>query len=324
MKKYKHLAIEERYTFCQLKENGYSNKKIAKITGRHKSTVGRELLRNSVNGKYSYKIAKEKYQQRRVRCVRCKKMTMSITSIINSKLSVEKFSPMQISAHLKSRGYNVSHELIYQYIRKDRILGGRLYKNLLFKGKKFNSKQFGCRSKIKDRVSISERPKLVDKKIRIGDWEGDTIVGKDHKSYILTLVDRVSKYLLIRKLPSAKSEVVADELIKCFGLNKVLFKTLTLDNGLEFASHKKVSDELGVSIYFANPSSPWQRGLNENTNRTIRQFFPKGTDFRDIDNAELLKVQHYINRRPRETMGFKTPYQVLYKEIKKLGVALAT
>ena len=310
MRTYKQLTYEERYTLMSLKKAQFSNKKIAIFLNRAVSTIGRELKRNRGKRYYSAKQAHSYYMARRQIPYPDLKLTEQIKSIIENKLIKKKWSPEQISNHLKKVGLGVSHELIYQYIHKDKLSGGILYKSLRRSGRKYRKRNIN-KIRIKNRISIAERPDTVDKKQRFGDWEGDTIIGKGHKSSVLTLVERKSKFLLIRKLSNHSSEELNKAILKSFKKSKDLFKTLTVDNGLEFAGHQKLTNDLDGNVYFATPYSPWERGLNENTNGLIRQFFPKGTDFNNILEDEVLHVQHLINSRPRKTLGYKTPYEVL-------------
>tara|TARA_B100001964_G_C14096945_1_gene537456 strand:+ start:66 stop:1013 length:948 start_codon:yes stop_codon:yes gene_type:complete len=310
MKIYKQLTYEERYTLMSLKKAKFSNKKIAIFLNRAVSTIGRELKRNKGKRYYSAKQAHSFYISRRQIPKVNSKLTEQIKSIIDYKLAQKKWSPEQISNHLKEINLSVSHELIYQYVHKNKLSGGILYKSLRRTGKKYRKRNIN-KIRIKNRVSITERPGIVSKKQRFGDWEGDTIIGKGHKSSVLTLVERKSKFLLIRKLANHSSEELNNAILKSFKKAKGLFKTLTVDNGLEFAGHEKITNNLDGDVYFANPYSPWERGLNENTNGLIRQFFPKGTDFNNILEDEVLHVQHLINSRPRKTLGYKTPYEVL-------------
>jgi transposase, IS30 family len=325
--RYKQLTYEERYTLMSLKKAGFSNNKSASLLNRSRSTIGRELKRNLGLCSYSAKQAHDFCVERRKIPRRPEKWSEQIETIVIQKLTDKKWSPEQISDNLKCAGLGISHERIYQYIYKNRMLGGKLYKNLRRAGKKYKKRNVSGRTKIKNRVGIEERPHVVALKERIGDWEGDTIIGKGHKSSLVTIVERKSKFLLIRKPANNTATELAKVMVDSFKLCKDLFKTLTVDNGSEFSRHERISQNLEGKIYFANPHSPWERGLNENINGLIRQFFPKGTDFNKISVDEVLHVQHLINGRPRKTMGFRTPYQVLSGYInnkEKQGVALAT
>ena len=231
--------------------------------------------------------------------------------IVDEKIS-KQFSPDQISGKLRMLGIHISHERIYQYLLDDKRSGGQLYKNLRHSHRK-RKKRYGSREKrgqIPNRVSIDKRPKIVDARERIGDWEADTIIGRNHKGAMVTLVERKSKYTLIRKI-SRKTSLLLNsaisELTKGF---KERFITMTVDNGREFAGHEEINSKLGVDVYFAHPYHSWERGLSENTNGLIRQYFPKKTDFREISDKEVLQVQHILNNRPRKTLGYLTPNEV--------------
>ena len=167
------------------------------------------------------------------------------------------------------------------------------------------------------RKPLSERPSIAAEKVEIGHWEGDTVESKSHRGGIATLVDIKTKYTVIRKVRDKSSEKMKDAILESFIGCPELIKTLTVDNGSEFALHDKISKELNAKVYFANPYSPWERGLNENTNGLIRRFYPKGTDFSMISERELVKVQNLLNDRPRRTLGLKTPKELFIKKILK-------
>ena len=161
------------------------------------------------------------------------------------------------------------------------------------------------------RVSIDERPSIVDKKERVGDWEVDTIIGKNHKQAIVTIVERKTKYALLAKVTRKTSALVGDAIVSLLREMVNVF-TITSDNGKEFSSHQDVAKSLGIDFYFAHPYSSWERGLNENTNGLIRQFFPKGTDFRRLCDEEITHAMDALNNRPRKTLGYKTPNQLMF------------
>ena len=169
------------------------------------------------------------------------------------------------------------------------------------------------RSKIPNRVSIDQRSKIVDKKARLGDWEIDTIIGKDHKGAILTLVDKKSKFLLIKNIGSKHADVTAQATIELLQPLKDITHTITADNGTEFTLHEKVSETLNLQYYFCDPYSSWQRGLNEHTNGLIRQYIPKKTCFENISKEEIVMIANKINHRPRKSLGYKTPFEVFMK-----------
>ena len=168
-------------------------------------------------------------------------------------------------------------------------------------------KRFDTRGQIKNRVSIDKRPRIVDKKIRIGDWECDLMIGKNHKGALVTLVDRCSKKTRIVKVESKRSEAILHAIFQA--LKREIVHTMTLDNGKEFSCHERIRDQIGCKVYFAHPYSSYERGLNENTNGLIRQYFPKKTDFRKITHKEVKRVEFLLNHRPRKTLDFLSPYE---------------
>jgi len=213
-------------------------------------------------------------------------------------------------------GILISHERIYQHIWTDKRHGGTLYKHLRQSNKK-RKKQYGSKDKrgqIRNRVSIDERPTIVAEKTRIGDWEIDTVIGQNHQGALVTIVDRVSKFTLIKKVDSKHAEVVTAATITL--LQPYLDKTLTItaDNGKEFAGHETIKEQLNADVYFAHPYHSWERGLNENTNGLIRQYFTKGSSFENITDDEVEAVMNKLNHRPRKTLKFKTPHKVFFAE----------
>ena len=319
-KKYTQLTEKERYHLELLLQDpaSCSQNQIAKRLDRHRSTISREIKRNrSQNGKYNSEVAS------RFALARCKrelpsKFTDLSKDIIEDKLKIGS-TPEQISAYL-TRGNiaSVSHELIYQYIDKDRKNGGILYRLLPRRGKKYKKRNIKAKIKWKNvvkRISIDKRPAKNTLKKKVGHWEGDTIEGRRHRSGLGTFVDMKSKYVVIRKLKGKSSEEMKNALIGSFINCSELINTLTVDNGGEFALHNEVSSRLEAKVYFAHPYSPWERGLSENTNGLIRRFFPKGTDFNKISEREILRVQDILNNRPRKILKFKTPKEVFMKEV---------
>jgi IS30 family transposase len=175
------------------------------------------------------------------------------------------------------------------------------------------------RGTIKNRVGIAERPEIVERKIRIGDWEGDTVVGKNHQGALVTLVDRKSKLTLIGKVNRYTAKAVEKTIVELMKLLPRRSYTLTVDNGKEFASHEAVADALRIKVYFADPYCSWQRGLNENTNGLIRQYVPKGSDVRPLTEQQVLHIMDRLNNRPRKSLGYLTPNEVFYKRKKLTG-----
>lgn len=203
----------------------------------------------------------------------------------------------------------------------DKKAGGDLYKHLRHSGKK-RKKRYGSkdrRGQIKNRVSIDERPKIVEKKKRIGDWEGDTIIGKQQEKAIVTLVDRASKKVLIGKVATKHSSIVSDIMINLLKPFKDFSHTITLDNGKEFSDHEKTAAALNMNIYFAHPYHSWERGVNENTNGLIRQYIPKGSSFHDISDEKIHWITEQLNNRPRKSLGYQTPNEVFQEAYIRSG-----
>ena len=314
-KRYNQLTMEERYHLKFLLQAGMKRKEIAEELCRHRTTIDRELKRNRApDGSYDPELASDLSLSRRRRS-RFRNMSKEVSEYIRGSLELG-WSPEQISGRMKAEiGERVSHELIYQYIDADRRAGGRLFIHLPRRGRKYKKRNLKTAKRVwkrsKKRRSIEERPVRASAGIECGHWEGDTIVGKGRKGGLLTLVDRKAKYALIRKVPDLRAETLADTVADCFRGCPGLAKTITFDNGVEFASHDRIESELRARVYFAHPYSPWERGLNENTNGLIRRFFPKGTDFRSCGEEEIQRVQNLLNARPRKTLDFKTPKEVL-------------
>ncbi|MDE9482739.1 IS30 family transposase [Xenorhabdus bovienii] len=313
---YKQLTEIERYQIFSLKEAGFSQREISKSLNRNPSTISRELRRNREAKKYAPEQAQLKAVARRQCATKAVKVKPEIKMWIK-QLIWQDLSPEQIVGYLKRENIiSLHHETVYRLIYKDKLNGGGLWQHLRIAKKPYR-KRYGSyerRGKIKNRVSIDKRPKCVDKKQRIGDWEGDTIVGKDHKSALLTLVERKSLFTIIIKLEDKTAEGVAKAATRHLSLIKHKIKTMTFDNGLEFAEHELISKNLETKIYFAHPYSPWERGINENTNGLIRDYFPKGTDFNKVSEREINLVANRLNNRPRKTRDYKTPNE-LFKGI---------
>ena len=305
-----------------LKKQGYKQFEIAKELGVDPSTICRELKRNLFTGKYSPLTAQSESSLRQKNKVKRSSITKSIEKYIRTKLK-EDWSPEQIARRLKlDTGASIHHETIYQFIYRNKKAGGKLYKYLRHKNKKYHcrTKEYQVRGAIIDRVMINKRPKIVDKKKRIGDLEIDTIIGKDHKGALVTVVDKKSKFTLIKKVQSKQAFEVSEALIEMLTPIKPLLHTITSDNGKEFAYHKDVSSALDTDFYFANPYHSWERGLNEHTNGLIRQYIPKKSEFENISKEEIVTIQNRLNHRPRKSLNYKTPFEVfMIAFIKKMA-----
>jgi len=312
MKRYHHLAQDQRYQIWSLKKTGMIQEEIAKEIGVNPSTVSRELKRNRGFRGYRPKQAHDKATQRKKKAAKAVKMTEEVIRLVESKIR-EEFSPEQVSGWLlKEHGIELSHERIYQHIWADKRNGGDLYKHLRHSNKK-RKKRYGSkdrRGQIKNRISIDERPGIVDRKERIGDWEIDTVIGRNHKGALLTIVERRSKFTTIARVENRRAETVTESSLSLLHPYAEKVKTITADNGKEFAGHETISKRLGTSVYFAHPYHSWERGLNENTNGLIRQYFPKGMCFDNITDDDVKFVMNRLNHRPRKTLGFLTPHEV--------------
>jgi transposase, IS30 family len=316
MKKYNQLTEAQRYQIDALKKAEKDQKTIASIIGVSASTISRELNRNAGKRGYKPRQASIMALDRRRHAAKAIKMTPEVIGILESKLQID-WSPEQVSGWMKQEyAIAISHERIYQHIWTDKRQGGTLYMHLRHRYKK-RKKQYGSKDKrgqIRNRVCIDERPAIVEQKTRIGDWEIDTVIGQNHQGALVTIVDRVSKFTLIKKVASKHAEVVTEATISL--LKPYLDKTLTItaDNGKEFAGHEKIAAQLNAAVYFAHPYHSWERGLNENTNGLIRQYFTKGSSFEKITEEQVERVMNTLNHRPRKTLGYKTPHQLFFED----------
>ena len=325
MRAYRQLTDEDRIEIYAMKQAGKPQNQIAAALGVHPSTISRELARNTGLRGYRPKQAQQKALVRRFTARKAVKMTPDTVDYIECRLRQE-HSPEQIAERMKCEstwlGPRVSHERIYQHIWQDKAQGGLLYKHLRIGGTKQRRKRRNSRDMrgtIKNRVGIEQRPEIVERKIRIGDWEGDTVVGKNHQGALVTLVDRKSKLTLIGKVNRYTADAVEKTIISLMDFLPRRNYTLTVDNGKEFASHESVADTLRIRVYFADPYSAWQRGLNENTNGLIRQYVPKGSEVRTLTDEQVQHIMDRLNNRPRKSLGFLTPNEVFYEREKLTG-----
>ena len=319
---YEQLTQEERYQIYGLIKAGYNQKEISESIKRSPSSISRELNRNKGCKGYRPKQAHNMAEQRRKSAEKKIKITPTVKALIDTLLVT--LTPEQIAGRIKlETGLSLHHESIYRYIYQDKSAGGKLYKYLVRASKKYR-KRYGSydkRGQIVNRVSIEERPGVVDKKSRIGDWEGDTVIGKGRKNAFVTMVERKTLYLVVKRIESKHADITAGALIESMMPLKDSVLTITLDNGKEFAQHERVSEQLGADIYFAHPYSSWERGINENTNGLLRRYFPKGTDFMALSETEIEAAVYALNHRPRKTRGFKTPYELFTGQSEKLLAA---
>ena len=304
---YQQLTYEQRCQISVLKKTGFSQRKISHCIGVSQSTISRELSRNSGQRGYRQK------QAQAISSARCKaasgptKMTAPMLVLIESGLR-QQWSPEQISGWLMvEKSLLVSHEAIYLHVWADKQAGGTLYQHLRRQGKKYDKRRHGksTRGQIRGRVSIDERPAMVDTKARIGDWEIDTIIGKGHSGALVTIVERVTKFTLSMQVDSKRAEDVTRATITLLKPYTQAVHTITADNGKEFAYHQVMSEALSTKVYFAHPYSSWERGLNENTNGLLRQYFPKATDFKKVSQAAVIHAVNRLNARPEKIYCIK-------------------
>ena len=277
MSKYRRIKYEDRCQIYALSKRGSSQESIAEVLGVSQSAVSREIHRNRGERGYRFKQAEAKAQARQAIRSKPRKLTVPTRSKIEAKLRQMRWSPEQISGWLSEQGIKLSHERIYQMIWDDKRDGGNLWRSLRRRGKRYNKRagKNAGRGLIPDRIDISERPAIVARKTRLGDWEGDTVVSAGHKGGLLTLVERKTQLAKITKLPRATARATQKAAVRRLQPIGDFVHTITFDNGKEFAAHQDIAHALKTKIFFATPYHAWERGLNENTNGLIRDFFQR-------------------------------------------------
>ncbi len=324
---YCHLSSEERYVISHLVLYDLSLREIGRRLQRHHSTISREIKRNrptyADDAVYWYDAAKEYADQRkRIAHHWIRKSKPLLVHYVQRKL-MQDWSPEEIAGRLivdypDNELMRISHETIYQWIYADAVNGGDLYTHLRrYHKRRRKQRRYGSlRGLIPGRVSISQRPEAVESRARFGDWEGDTVEGAKGSGAIASHVERKSRYLVAAKLTDKAANTMTIASARAFGrIPKLMRKTLTVDNGKEFARFKQLEEKTGFCIYFADPYSAWQRGCNENTNGLIRQYLPKGTNFKNITNKQLAIIVKKLNHRPRKCLSYQTPHEVIQQAI---------
>lgn len=310
---YTQLTQEQRYQIYALLRMGHNQTEIAKVIEKHKSTISRELARNT--GLRSYRPKQAQYKAFSRRNHTRAHILAETWELIHEKLRME-WSPEQVSGWLRRNlGILISHEWIYQHILRDKFAGGDLYQHLRLQKKR--RKRYGSydrRGTLPNRVSIEERPTIVAERQRIGDWEVDTIIGKRHRQAIVTLTERKSRFALLQKVELRTADLVGKAVIDLLQSVSNHLHTITADNGKEFADHLKISQNLHCDFYFAHPNSAWERGANENMNGLVRQYIPKASDFNSISDTDVLSIINRLNHRPRKCLDFRTPFDVFYEQ----------
>ena len=314
----KHLTLEQRYALKAYLECGKTKRETADLLGVDRSTVYREINRNSSKrGNYNPNFAHELAEERKERFCKCRKFNHAKQKLIDTWIKEEQWSPEQIKGYCDKNGIEmVSHERIYQYVRADKANGGDMYKFLRHRLKHRNRPVSGKHEVIKNKVSIEDRPEAINNKERFGDWEIDLIVGKDNKGAMVTAVERQTAMIMIRKLENGKNaDSLADTVIQMLLPYKNVVRSITSDNGSEFARHERITQMLQANFYFAHPYASWERGLSEYSNKLIRQYIPKQSNFNNFENEFIKQVQYKINRRPRKNLDFRTPKDVFFNSV---------
>jgi IS30 family transposase len=328
---YKHLSLEERHYIELSINNDMTLSRIAVDLGRSQSTISREVARNRGKRGYRHQQANGLAQERHATKDKSIKLTEEITCVIDEYIR-DDWSPEQIAGRLKMDGIvDLHHETIYQYILADKQSGGDLYTHLRHQNKTYR-KRYGSarnRSGIPNRTDIDERPVAANNRERVGDWEADTMIGKNHKGAFVTLDERKSKLRLALPVASKKAHEVTEAINALLKPIKHFVETITFDNGKEFAKHEKVAKSIKCDTYFAKPYHSWERGQNENANGLLRQYFPKTMELIDVTAKQVFDAVHKLNSRPRICLGFKTPYEVFEEltgitEKRLTGYALMT
>lgn len=327
---YTHLSPFERGNIELLLRSGWSVRRIAREMGRSPSTISRELARTRrPRARYRAIAAQQAYRQRRSRSVKPRRLMANprLRRYVEAKLR-EKWSPDQIAQSLRrhfprDRAMRISHETIYVFVYADKRAGGTLYEHLRqahrIRRRRGNAR--GMRGLLPGRVCIDRRPKVVHSRRRTGDWEADLVLGRQSGPAILTLVERKHGYLLARKVKDRRAYTVARAIVDAFrAIPRAFVKTITFDNGKEFAHFKTLEAQLDAQAYFAHPYAAWERGSNENTNGLLRQYVPKKADLHLLEPSNLIAIAHALNNRPRYRLNYRTPAETF----KKATVALQT
>lgn len=306
----KHLTLEQRH-YIYVEKDTSTKTSIAKKLGVAVSTISREIKRNTGDRNYRYKqadqLAKARYKNKPKWYALSGNLLDSVVNYIQ-----DDWSPEQISGYLRTqKNVSIHHETIYRYLVKDKDNNGNLYLHLRRQGKK-QRKQYGSGKKgagIPNRVDISARSEEINQRERVGDWEGDTIIGKNHQGCIVTLDERQTKLRMAFPLNSKHCLAVSNAIIHLLTPFKQFVHSITFDNGKEFCAHDKINNSLSCNIYFATPYHSWERGQNENANGLLRQYFPKGMRLIDIAVQTVMIAVDKLNSRPRKCLGYRTPYE---------------
>ena len=313
---YKHLSQAERYQIHALMKAGHDQSQIAKLLDRHKSTISRELSRNTGSRGYRPKQACEMSADRAQHSRNAPTVEPWVREAACALLCIQ-WSPEQIASQLP-----ISHETVYQYVYADKAQGGTLWKHLRCQKQKRKRYASGRdrRGQIPNRRPLSERPLHIEARRQVGHWECDTVIGASHKGAVVTMVERKSGYALMAKVEKKTSELVSSAIVDKLQPMAARVKTLTFDNGKEFAGHAHIDQQLQSTAYFARPFASWERGSNENLNGLLRQYVPKKRAMSTVSDEEIRMIQNRLNNRPRKRLGFKTPAEVFHQSLKRVAL----
>jgi IS30 family transposase len=316
-----HLTLEERDRIAQLRHQGADQKEVATALGRSRSTISRELRRNRLGEEYYAGHAqREAERRRRERPITRKLESPELNETVRTGLAQD-WSPEQIAGRLEQQhpeqpDRRISAQAIYRWIAQD-VDREHWQEHLRRRGKRPVRRKNEAAA---DTARIANRPEVVEERLRLGDFEGDTVLGPPGTGGLATLVDRRSRFTIMLKIQSKNADHVQEKLKQRLKeLDEEHRRSITFDNGTEFARCHRLEKHLGIELYFAEPGRPYQRGTNENTNGLIRQYFPKGTDFRDVSHAETRRAEKLLNTRPRACLGFRTPAEVFFEKTPPAG-----
>jgi len=313
---YKHLSQAERYQIHALMKAGHDQSQIAKLLDRHKSTISRELSRNTGSRGYRPKQACEMSADRAQHSRNAPTVEPWVREAACALLCIQ-WSPEQIASQLP-----ISHETVYQHVYADKAQGGTLWKHLRCQKQKRKRYASGRdrRGQIPNRRPLSERPLHIEARRQVGHWECDTVIGASHKGAVVTMVERKSGYAVMAKVEKKTSELVSSAIVDKLQPMAARVKTLTFDNGKEFAGHAHIDQQLQSTAYFARPFASWERGSNENLNGLLRQYVPKKRAMSTVTDEEIRMIQNRLNNRPRKRLGFKTPAEVFHQSLKRVAL----
>ena len=308
---YQQLTMRERYLIVKHKSMGWSLREIGKALCRSASTISRELRRNAdrSDGRYRVDKAESYARARRRRSRQGSQFKPGEVAAVHGLIG-RKWSPQQVSGRLRRQGkLKVGTSTIYRWLAQDKAAGGRSWLQTRQLSRRYRKgyRVADRRGRMSGKRPLSERPQGANDRSEVGHLEGDTVMGKDGRHCLLTLVDRMTRKSRIVKLPARQAAEVNKALIREVRSGRLKMKSLTVDNGTEFHGFKELEEKLGIKVYFAQPYHSWERGTNENTNGLIRQYLPKGSCFKQLTQRRCDEIERELNDRPRKVLGFSTP-----------------